>query len=407
MSATKYKDYTYRIGWDRIYGKKGPRGALYLLPSESRGTIVQYEPDFRITCVIPPKKRSVVTEWKGQEAPAEVDCPFMLLSHLLYLKRDFCNSPGLFAEYLGISSNCDCDECQKLLSAAGHPPACHCEVCRVPSIKEQRLINTFFLFAVNTEEEKDILAQPYRLSGNIYEDGRVCFRKSRAGIRIPKNLREAHSTFWMTRFDNDFNWKIPHTCNQRLHSWRNCGKRKKRLHKCRSGRAHQHYAHTCEVNPHVRCNCCSRSCYCFELCACCMKHCNCESTWPSDCNCPCCKNICNCPCSCDLTKDFAKMVGNYQPPADKWEVYTELVCGKEFFASTKPAAGVFISYDPEFLSNIPSEFIRAGIKNPHKIVQSDMPFVVGIANQGRDKTWVIDLGEFEFTLSQEQVDLIG
>lgn len=409
MSTTKFNEYHYQLGWDRVYGHQGPRGCLYLLPSESSGVIVQYDPEFRISCCLPEKKRSVVTDWKGQEDRAEVKSPFLIWSQLFYLKRDFCNNYGYIAQHLDLSPSCLCEDCQNLFSAVTHPPTCYCEVCRIPGLRQQRIVNSFYLFAVNTDEENDIVAQPYRLSGNIYEDGRVCFRKnsSRSHIRIPQNLREAHATFWMHRFDNDFNWKIPHTCERRIHSWRNCGKRKKRVHKCRRGRNHNHLAHTCEIKPHRRCACCHKNCYCFELCACCMKKCNCESKWPNTCNCPCCKNICSCPCSCILAKDFARMVSNYQPPPDKWEVYTSLICGESFFASTNKATGVFISYDPQFLSNIPRQFWRTGIKKPNKMVRSDMPFVIGIANPKTNTTWDIDLGEFQFSLNQDQIALIG
>jgi len=408
MSETTFKDYRYRLGWDRIYGEKGPRGCLYLLPSEASGVIVQYAPDFRISCLVPAKNRPVVTDWKGHEDRATVKCPFLLLSQLIYLKREFCTNPGYIAEYLDISSYCLCDDCQNMLGAATHPPACYCEVCRIDQLQQQRLVNSFYMFAINTEEENEIVAQPYRLSGNIYEDGRVCFRKTstRSRIRIPKNLREAHATFWMSRFDNDFNWPIPHTCAKKMHSWRNCGKRKKRVHKCRRGRNHNHLAHTCEIKPHRLCSCCHKTCFCFELCSCCLKKCKCESTWPTDCICPCCRNICACACSCDLTRDFAKMVGNYQPPPEKWENYTSLVCGEKFFASTKKASAVFISYDQKFMNNIPRKFWHAGNKQLNKLVQSDMPFVVGIANQEK-QAWNIDLGEFQFSLNKNQIALIG
>jgi len=406
----KYKDYVYRLGWDRIYGKKGPRGAVYLLPSEANGVIVQYDPVFRISCLIPPKTRKVVTDWGGNEYHTNVDCPFLILSQLFCTKRNFCQSPECLAELLGLALHCQCDECQAAFATITHPPVCHCKICRIPSVFKHRVRTSFYIYSVNTAEKDDIVAQPYRISGNVYEDALICFKKNgRSTIRWPKTLREAHATFWMHRFDNDFNWKIPHSCDKKIHTFENCKKRKKRVHKCRRGRNHAHYAHTCENKPHKLCLCCHRTCYCFELCACCMKACDCEKRWPNTCDCPCCTNICHCACRCDLTQDFAELVASKgaETPPDKWEIYTAVICGEQFFASTKKATGVFISYDKEFMENIPKKFWRRGRDYPAKLEQTDLPFIVGIVNPGKDDTWEVDLGEFQFILKHDQATLIG
>jgi hypothetical protein len=398
---------SYKLGWERIFGKKFPRGNLYLLPSEAASVIVQYSPDFRISCLIPPKQRQIAVDWQGSQTNWKINSPYLLLSQLVYINTTY--DKYYLANDLGVSIECDCPDCTKAnkkLDTVNHPPVCECEICK--KIQNRRLKKIYYLYAVDEKETQKLVAQPYRLA-NVYEDGKICFRKRGGAIRLPQNLREAHSTFWTHRFDNDFNWKIPHDCTKRYHEFRRCVKNRKKRHKCPKMGSFHHRDHKCQKKgfdyDKDTCECCMNICECWKKCPCCAGGCRCAVSWHFRCNCNCCQNICNCPCKCDLTKPLAKMLEKYIP-SKAWEDHTSLICGEGFVSTSKKFMGVFISCNSYLLNDIPKQYWLNYTYKANKSEQN-RALIVGFARLTSNNLWKIQVGDFEFSLSQKQINIIS
>lgn len=404
MTATQLQ---YSLNWNRIFGERTPQGNIFLLPSEACGVIVQYEPDFRISCLIPPTQRQVIVVWGENDTPKTINSPGLVLSHLI---RKNTNSDAISqisgANVRAIEMGCVCRHCDRqrpLVEASQHSPMCSCELCARQDFRQSFLTQLYHLFAVDPDNESDIIAQPYRLT-NVYEDGKMCFRKDGSDLYYPQNLRQAHSSFWMHKFDNDFNLAIPHECDSKIHYYRMCRKKRHQIHVCHS-EPHAH-EHTCTIDEFGNrtgsggCNCCLGSCYCSDKCLCCMGTCDCHIQFPVECNCLCCRNQCNCRCSCDLAGLFADYVENYQPNPKKWENYTGFICGSKFFASNKRHTGVFVSQDKELMSIVPSKYWRTSDRHNTK-------FLLGVTKRLRSGAWQIDLGEVTFSLAPEQVRIVA
>lgn len=397
----------YSLNWNRIFGDRKPQGNVFLLPGEACGVIVQYEPDFRISCLIPPKSRQVVVDWGGIETTKTVNSPALILSHLIRknTNRDqIAQITG--ANVAALEMGCVCRQCEEaapLLRAAQHDPMCACELCARQQFRQGYLTQLYHLFAVDPEREDEVFAQPYRLT-NVYEDGKMCFRKENSDLYYPQNARQAHSSFWMNKFDNDFNIPIPHQCNTKVHRFRTCRKIRYQKHECHENpHVHNHTCEELEDGSRINtgsCDCCQGTCYCSDECPCCRGTCDCAIRYPTECSCLCCLDQCNCQCSCNLAELFAEFVENYKPNPEKWENYTAFICGSRFFAANERYTGVFVSQDEELMSIVPSEHWRSSSRY-------NKQFLLGVTKRLRTGAWQVNLGGLQFSLSPEQIRIIA
>lgn len=209
-------------------------GYLYLLPAETKGLVIQTAPDFRITAGLPPTSKDVTTVWSGNFRNKKHTTANLLISHLFRKK----SRKSALKDIDDLDKNCSCYDCQleKENSSANHHIACGCFYCKVERTEDSR---DFYLFGVDTTRQDKLIAQPYRIS-NIYNDGRICFRKKEDyKVRIPLSLREASATFWGTAFDPDFiqaQGSVPHQCLHRQHVFP-----REHRHLCKDrGHPHEH-----------------------------------------------------------------------------------------------------------------------------------------------------------------------
>lgn len=404
MSSKLMDQVQYRLNWERIFGSQAVRGQVFLLPSEASRVIVQYDPDFRITCLIPTKERDIVIDYpdrtgRRQDLRRKIKSPWLLLSQVTYTSKMPDTAQIMYAQ--AADPTCPCDRCREVckqtMEILNHGLFCGCSYCCETSVRALRVKVVYHLFAVDTERNDDIIAQPYRLA-NIYEDGKICFKKNNGTIYSPQNMRQAHGTFWTHKFDNDFNWTVQHTCDQKIHGFRSCLLRLPKRHRCDTVAHHRHACFGDDFDmDNDRCVCCYDGCTCAKTCPCCgTGTCNCSENWAKTCSCSCCQNVCRCPCGCDLGQDFANMLANYQPNPEKWENYTKFICGERFISSPKNVTGVFVSQNPELLSEIPSKLLCRGRS------LGAGPAIVGFATLNQDG-WEVDLGDLTFSLNKNQI----
>ncbi len=393
----------YRINWERIFKGGKIRGSYYPVPSETGITVVQYAPDFKISCLFPPKKRKFTVEYRSdryEKSTArffdrKITTPTLMMSHLIRRTEKFeYDLPYLLPDP-------DCPIAKKSIN---HHPACYCQYCKLRAFRKHRIVNQYYLFAVDDEKSDSIWAQPYRLN-NVYEDGRCCFKKESSGLAHPENLRQAHVQFWLDRFDNDFTvGVIPHKCTKRYHRYRHCG-RQRWNHICWNEGHHD--SHTChevdiedtEDEEFDGCFCCEGTCSCESECECCQGRCDCASiALEKECACECCLNVCGCSCTCYLGDAFADKLANYIP--DKaWLNYTKYIFGKQYLSTSKKTHGVFFSADPELLQDIPKQFHKKHDKYNH-------PFIIGFVKECK-RGINIDLhSEVTFNLGLKQYDTV-
>jgi len=331
----------YQLGWERIFGKQTPRGAIYYLPTETAATIIQYDPDFRISVLIPPAKRKLQIDYRSRRLLRDHQTPFLLLSHLTYL-RSLCD-PGLI--YPKVT--------EEIYQTIKHFPWCYCDYCARVDYRSLRTVNSFYLWAVNTSTENAILAQPYRIN-NVYPDAKCCFKKTNDIWSEPRNLKQAHARFWMDYFSDEF---------QPFHGL-------------------GYYAHQCLNKEHS-----------FP-----PRHYNSENDLSlgvvPGCLCACCNKKCQCGCCCPPQDIFADWIANYIPNAI-YENYTRVVCGDQFISHSKPTEAIFVSTDQELLKSIPETFHKKSAKH-------QTTFLLGLANLVEGQ-WEIDLIGLNFTLNPRQV----
>ena len=101
-----------------------------------------------------------------------------------------------------------------------------------------------------------------------------------------------------------------------------------------------------------------------------------------------------------MTDPLAKMVRDYVPKEEKWEIYTKLICGKGFLGTSKKVSGVFVSFNNEFLKGIPDKYKLKHFK-------SGQTFVIGFANLQEDKSWEVYLQDFKLVLGPRQAKLVS
>lgn len=326
-------DTDYQLGWERIFGSQTSRGSIHYLPSEAGAAIVQYDPDFRISCLIPPTQRRIQVDFKGRRVTRDHDTPFLILSHLSYL-RGMVEPECVFRQVT-----------DEILATVKHFPWCYCSFCARADYRALRTVNPFYLFAVDTSTEQEILAQPYRIN-NVYFDGKCCFRKGNNIYAEPRTLKQAHVRFWMDYFSDEFlpdNGKKPitHSCRNKSHLFNN------------------HY-----------------------------------DSLDFTCKCSCCLETCECECFCRPQDVFADFIAAYKP-IEKWENHTQILCGNQFLSYPKKVDAIFTSADEKLLKSIPQQYIR---KSP----KFDTQFIIGFANL-IDNKWDIDLIGLQFTLNSRQV----
>lgn len=321
----------YKLNWERIFGKKTHRGMIFYIPSEAVATIVQYDPDFKISALIPPATRPIGVDYKGYLMSRTHESPFLILSHLKYNRNS-----DLYSYYEKPSLEME--------MSLKHFPWCHCQIC-TQIIVQLKTFNLYYLYAVSTQTDKEIMAQPYRLN-NVYGDAKCCFKKGSGNHLNPKNLKQAHVRFWMDHFSDEFMLSpLVHKCDTRSHIFS--------------------YRHM---------DCLDINAPCF---------------------CNCCLSACGCPCACYLGEIFANFIANYKPSPEKWENYTRVICGNQFVSFSKKIEAVFISSDPELIQTVPTNFLKQSPQFPEQ-------FLIGFANQ-QENQWEIDLLDQKLTLNASQV----
>lgn len=322
----------YPLNWERIFGKKTSRGSIFYLPSETAAVIVQYDPDFKISTLIPPALRQIQINYKGKILSRQHQTPFLILSHLKYNRN-----VDLYSYFAQVTPEID--------QAVKHYPWCCCGSCK--ALEAIKYVNMYYLYGVSTQAENEIFAQPYRIN-NVYGDAKCCFKKNGSNSQTPKNLKQAHTKFWMDYFSDEFILEpIVHTCRSREHLY-----------------SYRHLECVADQIP---------------------------------CACKCCQSICICPCNCQLAEYFADSLANYVP-SGQWENYTRVICGNQFVSSSRRSDAVFISSDPELLKILPAKYLK-------QAPQFSEQFIVGFADQ-KENQWEIDLIDQKFSLNTSQVSII-
>lgn len=382
----------YQLNWERIFKKTLTKGALYPLPSEAAITVVQYQPDFKISCLLPPKERDIKIYYDHIIYNRKIKTPSLLINHTISRTHKYEDNS---LEILG-DPEPHTEDGKKKLKILEHHPACSCEWCL--KLMKYRVKDLFFLFAIDDTKDDSIWAQPYRI-GNVYENGMCCFKKSASRLAMPKNLKQAHVNFWMHSFDNDFPiGDIPHTCTRREHRYHHCKKYNTR-HECY---IRGHHEHPCDKSPpdsEEICNCCAGLCHCINYCDCCQLRCDCVAKAAKlVCNCSCCENRCACRCICDLGVAFADKLSTYSPQAD-WFNYTKFFFGEKFVSISKKVDAVFVSTNSELLSSIPRKF-------HYKNYRVEQKFVIGFARYQNNSIEIDLRNGFKFTLDPKQVNIL-
>lgn len=391
LSNVNRKSFTaFGRGWARIWGKC--RGGIWLLPSEATAAIVQYYPQLRISAVLPAKTRTVYADYYRKSTnsnPFELSTPPLLWSHLLYQRVSSCYAPG----------TCWCSACQPDLRK--HHLHCYCAPCleKKRDHLEKRgkttlHLNHFSLFEYQ-ESGNNIFAYPFRIA-NIDSSGKVCF-----GNNFPVNLRRANSLFWAAPFNNDYNYHKPsHTqCLAKKHYYNglhfsgqhatngttgaNC--RREQRHPCNCPRKKE--------NIHLVDCSCYRGCLCPCECLCCKAACQCK------CSCFCCRGVCNCDCTCNLNEDFIQLLKNsVEKRRPAGYDHTNTFCGQKFIATNKPVDGVFISFDPDLVSECKSSICELGDAGGGL-----KKCLIGFASRSADGQWIVDLQQETLALEDTEV----
>jgi len=325
----------------QLQAAANPKGKLYYLPTEAAATIIQYDPDFRITVLIPPTERTIQISVNSETFSRSIKTPTLLLSHLCYPAENFIR------RLISIFPH------EQLLMSASHTPWCECTFCNSNSVNYYRQVQQYYLFALDPDFSTQILAQPYRMN-NVYEDGRCCFTK--IPHKSPQTLKQAHAKFWSDYFSAEFmppdqrGWHI-HPCDTRRHGSEYTTEKVREVH----GRV------------------------------------------LAKCTCHCCADRCNCPCECNMSEKYADFLANYTPKPSKFEDYTQLICGINFLSFPKSADAIFTSANPEFLASIPKHLHYESPKYQN-------PFTVGLATQHNDG-WLIELDGHKTELPATEVVL--
>lgn len=365
-------------------GKTKELGCVIMLPSHSRAVIVQYQPEFRISCLLPPKKQTCyfVHRSKRNLKSREISVPPLLLSAVYFGVTHRITKRNSSGEITDIFRN-------------HHFVWCLCNKCLIQRFSYVQ----YFLFAL--KKDKDILGTPYRL-GNVFPEGKICFSLDRESPP-PNSLRQANNIFWSNYFNTDFVDThllrgLHGHCQQKDHSFEYDDHFQK--HQCEG---HEHTKHTCEKDKLETCFCCYSErnggyyCGCNESCYCCCGVCKCRINFPSTdyCECGCCRNICNCRCSCDLSTEFADLSSSYTPRY--YNNYTSLICGSRFISQSKNTQAVFISDNKDLLTQIPEKMIKSV-----EYEKTTYKFVVAFADM-EDNKWKIGFGDSYFYLDQDKV----
>lgn len=148
------------------------KNAIFLLPSESIQTIIQYSPQFVVSTMIPPAKRSI-------EVPVNLD--------------------------------------PKGLVEIETPPLLW--IHRLRFVGNQTVQSMFELFTIDPQDQSKILAQG--LIGPHVSNGQICW----GGVKLPGNIKDAHSRFWASSFRYGKKFNDPVKGGYRDMTDNLCGKR--------------------------------------------------------------------------------------------------------------------------------------------------------------------------------------
>jgi hypothetical protein len=129
-------------------------GWIHLLPSEARNVIVKYSPKWRISCVIPAKKRTINARSGFDDSTRDIslEIPDLIFSHSI----------------------------------------------KKPWKIDSKVKSYFSLFAIDLKKSDGLYVTPFLLA-NVYNSGTVCFGET-ANV---KNLRQANNYFWASPFNED------------------------------------------------------------------------------------------------------------------------------------------------------------------------------------------------------------
>jgi hypothetical protein len=357
------------------------KGGIYLLPSESIGTIVQYYPFLRISCALPKTTRNLSVFYKSENGKSSkqkalITTPKLLLSQVIYNTREYC----------GDTRPCNCRVC----FPSPHPLVCFCHSCLKYGDRTAlafRPKSSYYLHAISDDQDR-ILGREYRLA-NVYEDsGKICI----GNLSPANNLRQMNFNLWNSTFNDDFGqYTIFHRqCSKKTHYFST-----KHFHK-----KHNELLRRCRKNIQHKCGClgesglheynchCYRDCSCKCVCDCCAGKCQCA------CDCCCCKDICSCRCGCDLTLDYIELLKKYNPfkLLSKKDL-TEDICGSKYLSSSAKTGGIFISHNDELKDKIDSKYHCRTKKTSS---------IIGFANYF-DNEWRIDLNDQTLVLAGQEV----
>jgi len=82
-----------------------------------------------------------------------------------------------------------------------------------------------------------------------------------------------------------------------------------------------------------------------------------------------------------------------------WENRTQFICGKDYWAAPKGAAGILVSKKKELLNKIPEEFHSIDMHNEH--------IIIALAHRQDNGLWTFESGSYRFSLKEEKIKLIN
>lgn len=270
--------------------------------------------------------------------------------------------------------------------SSSHLPVCKCYQCNYSSLRP-----SYSLYA-DFDEKKYLV--PYGLF-NVDSAGIICWGPDK--LKIPKNLKQAYTSFWAIPFNGDLGpgGMSSHRCNNKIHNkgthkphqWdRVCAKEFEHVCSCKFKDFGKHQ---------LNCKCGTDYCGCKCKCACCNNVCACA------CTCRCCLNYeCGCPCDCWADEIF-KAMQKVKPEKD-WS-YKIGATGTKF--TTKHAHGVFYSENTDLLAKVNANFHK---KITSSYTSKPHAFVVGFCFK-LENDWYVDVSgvpEDILKLTAEQVSVI-
>lgn len=146
------------------------------LPTNCTSIIVSYDDMFKVSCVLPPEKRTIRVS-TGNVDPDEF--------------YDYENDEEEIKSLVDDAYATVKIDCPSLLISTHYRD--------IPSYGYvRRLLDGHFIFCINDEVKTHIEAAPYLIS-NVYKNGTICFGSN----AIPDSPRKAFNIFWNSPFNNE------------------------------------------------------------------------------------------------------------------------------------------------------------------------------------------------------------